>query len=254
MRTVRDTLLVFRRQMTLSLRNPTWVIIGLVQPVLYFALFGPLLRSVVHSPGFPRAVTWQQFFVPGLLVQLGLFGAAFVGFTIIAEVRSGVVERMRVTPMSRLALLVGRVLRDVVTLVVQCLVLLAAAVLFGLRAPVGGVALGFAFVLLLATTMASLSYTAGLLLKSEDALAPLLNSITVPLLLLSGILLPMTAGPAWLNDLSMANPFRYVVDGMRAAFLGRYASTAVWEGLLVSAIVAVLGVAIGTRTFRQENA
>lgn len=252
-RTLQDTWLVFARQMTLSLRNPTWVIIGLVQPILYFALFGPLLSTVVRGPGFPRHVTWQQFFVPGLLVQLGLFGAAFVGFTIIAELRSGVVERMRVTPMSRLALLGGRVLRDVVTLVVQCLVLVAVAVIAGLRAPVGGVALGFAFVVLLAVTMASLSYTAGLVLKSEDALAPLLNSITVPLLLLSGILLPMTAGPTWLNDLSMANPFRYVVDGMRSAFLGHLASPAVWKGILVAVIAAILSLALGTRTFRREN-
>jgi ABC-2 type transport system permease protein len=254
MQTLRDTWLVFRRQLVLSLRNPTWVIIALMQPILYFALFGPLLQGVVHGPGFPRGVSWQQFFVPGLLVQLGLFGAAFVGFTIVGELRSGVVERMRVTPMSRLALLLGRVLRDVVTLVVQCLVLVVVAVIFGLRAPLGGVVLGFAFVLLLAVTMASLSYTAGLILKSEDALASLLNSIAVPLLLLSGILLPMDAGPDWLNDLSMANPFRYVVDGMRAACQAHYGSTAVWEGVLVAVIVAVLGVTIGTRTFTRENA
>src|SRR5262245_22922181 len=94
----RDTLLIFRRQMRLSLRNPAWVIIGLVQPILYLLFFGPLLTRIAGGgiPGFPGGNAYS-FFVPGLLIQLGLFGAAFVGFSIIADWRVGVVERLRVT-------------------------------------------------------------------------------------------------------------------------------------------------------------
>lgn len=254
MQTLTDAWLIFKGQMIKSLRNPAWVIIGLMQPILYFALFGPLLQNVVKMPGFAPGTTWQQFFVPALLVQLGLFGAAFVGFGIVAEWREGVIERMRVTPASRLALLLGRVSRDVVTLVVQSLVLLGVGLAFGLRAPVAGVALAFVFVILLAIAMASFSYALGLVLKSEDSLAPLLNSIMLPVLLLSGILLPMTIAPAWLNDLSRVNPFRYVVDGMRQAFLGHYATASVWTGLAVAVAVGVVCVAWGTRVFRHENA
>lgn len=249
-----DTWLVFRRQMTLSLRNPAWVIIGLAQPILYFSLFGPLLKRVVRMPGFAAGTTWQQYFVPALLVQLGLFGAAFVGFGIIGEWRYGVVERMRVTPASRLSLLIGRVLRDVVTLVVQCVVLVAVGIAFGLRAPAIGVGIAFGFVILLAVAMASLSYTVGLVLKDENALAPLLNSVAVPLLLLSGILLPMSLAPRWLNDLSRANPFRYVVDGMRQVFLGHYTAHSVWTGLAAALALAILAVSVGTHVFRKENA
>ncbi len=115
MQTAKDTTLIFRRQLTLLARNPVWVFVGLMQPILYLAFFGPLLTRIVSVRGFPSGNAWQVF-VPGLLVQLGLFGAAFVGFTIIAEWRNGVIERMRVTPVSRLALLLGRVLRDVVVL------------------------------------------------------------------------------------------------------------------------------------------
>ncbi len=252
MQTVRDTLLIFRHQMRLSLRNPVWVVIGLTQPVLYLAFFGPLLTGIAHSPGFPEGNAWQVF-VPGLLVQLGLFGAAFVGFGIIAEMRMGVLERMRVTPVSRLALLLGRVLRDAVVLLVQSLLLLAAGIAFGLRAPVLGILIGLSFVLLLAVSLASLSYATGLLTKSEDAFAPLLNMIMVPLLLLSGILLPMSLAPRWLDVLSRANPFRYIVEAMRAAFLGQYATVEVGAGILVATLLAVLSIAIGVRTFRREN-
>src|SRR4051794_9492877 len=118
MQVLRDTFLIFRRQMLQSLRNPAWVVIGLVQPILYLAFFGPLLTGVVGSRGFPAGNAWQVF-VPGLLLQLGLFGSVFVGFAIIAEWRMGIIERMRVTPVSRLALLLGRVLRDVVVLLTQ---------------------------------------------------------------------------------------------------------------------------------------
>lgn len=107
----RVTWLVFTRAMRLSIRNPVWVIIGIMRPILYLTLFGPLLEPVANTPGFPPGDAWQVF-TPGLIVLLGLFGAAFVGFGLIAEWRAGVVDRMRVTPAARGALLMGRVLRD----------------------------------------------------------------------------------------------------------------------------------------------
>jgi ABC-2 type transport system permease protein len=252
METLSDALLIFRRQMQLSLRNPVWVVIGLIQPVLYLAFFGPLLRGMAGMPGFPAGNAWQVY-VPGLLVQLGLFGSAFVGFAIIGEWRLGIVERMRVTPVSRLALLLGRVLRDVLVLLVQAVVLIVAGVAFGLRAPFFGIVIGLAFVVLLSVSLSSLSYAAGLATKSEDAFAPLLNMITVPLMLLSGILLPMSLAPGWLNALSRANPFRYIVDAMRDVFLGNYATVVVAVGVVVALALAAASVVIGTRTFFKEN-
>jgi ABC-2 type transport system permease protein len=177
-----------------------------------------------------------------------------VGFGIIGEWRLGIIERLRVTPVSRLALLLGRVLRDVLVLLVQAVVLVIAGVAFGLRAPVFGILMGLGFVLLLAVSLSSLSYAAGLVTKSEDAFAPLLNMVTVPLMLLSGILLPMSLAPGWLDALSRANPFRYIVEAMREAFLGNYATAVVAEGVIVALVLAVVSVAIGTRTFFKENA
>ena len=123
---------------------------------------------------------------------MGMFGSLFVGFGIIGEWRMGVLERLRVTPVSRLALLLGRVLRDALVLLVQSLILVGAGFAFGLRAPLAGVCIGLGFVLLLAVSAASLSYTAGLATKDEGVYAPMLNMVALPLLLLSGILLPMS--------------------------------------------------------------
>ncbi len=251
---LRETWIVFARAMRLSLRNPVWVVIGLTQPVLYLALFGPLLKQVVgNTPGLPPGDAWQ-IFVPGLLVQLGIFGAAFVGFGLIAEYRAGVIERMRVSPAHRTALLIGRVARDVVVLLVQGALLTLVAIPFGLRAPVGGVLLALLVVAFLAAAFSSLSYAAALRLKSEDALAPLLNGIAIPLLLLSGILLPMSLAPSWLRTLSDVNPLKHVVDGVRAFFRGDLTgSTAAW-GLVWAVGLVAAGVLVGTRTFRRESA
>ncbi len=250
-----DTMLIFRRQMKLSLRNPAWVIIGLIQPILYLAFFGPLLATVAKGGLLGVSATDPySFFVPGLLIQLGLFGAAFVGFSIIADWRAGVIERFRVTPVSRMALLAGRVLRDVTTLTVQATVLVLAGLAFGLRAPVAGVLIGMCFVAIVAVSLASLSYMVGLVLKSEDALAPLLNMVMVPLMLLSGIMLPMTLGPQWLRDVAKATPFGYIINAMREVFAGHYLTTVVAEGVAVSVGMAVVCLWLAGRAFVRENA
>ena len=77
---VRESFIVFRRQVRMNLRNPAWVLIGVMQPVLYLVLFGPLLKPLVDDLGADNAYT---FLVPGLLVQLGMFGAFFAGFGLI---------------------------------------------------------------------------------------------------------------------------------------------------------------------------
>ncbi|HUX70826.1 MAG TPA: ABC transporter permease [Cellulomonadaceae bacterium] len=246
---VHDTLVVFRRAMRLSLRNPVWTVMGLAQPVLYLALFGPLLEPLKAQLGVGNA---YQFFVPGLLVQLGMFGAMFVGFGLIAEWRDGVIESERVTPAPRSALVLGRVLRDVVVIAVQGTVLCVVGYAFGLRAPFVGIVLGVLTAAMLGAAFASASYAVALTVKSEDALAPLLNGIALPLLLLSGILLPIVS-PAWLKDLSDLNPLKHVVDGIRAEFLGELSTaTSLWGYGLTIALV-VVGVWFGTRTFRREN-
>jgi ABC-2 type transport system permease protein len=249
---IAETLLIFRRAMRLSLRNPVWVVIGLMQPILYLALFGPLLKRVVGAPGFPHGDAWQVF-VPGLLVQLGIFGAAFVGFGLLEEMRAGVVERMRVTPASRAALLLGRVMRDVIVLLVQGVILVRAATAFGLRAPLGGLLLGLLVVGLLGAAFASASYAAALVLKTEDSMAAVANSLAVPLLLLSGILLPMTLAPTWLRVLSDVNPLKHVVDGLRALFLGHVGTWTVFWGLFAAAGLVLAGLVVGTRTFQRES-
>lgn len=250
---LRESGLIFSSQLRGNLRNPAWVLIGVFQPILYLVLFGPLVKGIAPSLG-EGADPWK-ILTPALVIQVGLFGAMFAGFGIVAELRSGVVERQRVTPASRGALLVGRVLKDMVVLVVQALILVGVAMLaFDLRPDPLGLVLSVLLISVMAAGLASASYALGLWARSEPTLASVLNSISIPLMLLSGILLPMSVGPTWLQNIAKANPFSHTVDAARALFRGDFGANEVYLGTALTVGVALLLMVIGARSFARENA
>jgi len=248
MKFLRDTWLIFQRQMQLMLRNPVWLIVGIIQPLFYLLLFAPLLKPAL---GVATNAEAYELFVPGLLVLLAMFGSLFTGFGLIAELRAGVIERSRVTPVSRIALLVGRSLRDVVSLLVQAVLIVAIAVAFGLRANVLDVLAAFVLMAVISLMLSAFSYAISLKLRSEDALAPLLNTITQPLLLTAGILLPLTRAPQWLKNVADWNPFSWAVDGVRALFAGHPGSASVWQSALVIGVLTIGTVIWASRAFAK---
>jgi ABC-2 type transport system permease protein len=249
MKLIRDTLLVFQRQTLLLLRNPVWIFVGVFQPVMYLLLFAPLLKPALQVSSNAQA---YEIFVPGLLVLLAIFGGLFQGFGLIAELRAGIIERSRVTPVSRLALLLGRSLRDVVSLIAQAIIITLLALIFDLRVFIGNLLLAYLMLALISLMTSALSYGVALVVKSEDALAPLMNTVAQPVLLLSGILLPLTLAPGWLQGIADWNPFSWAVDGTRALFRGDLGSSDVWQGLVIMAVLAVLSVVWAAREFARS--
>ncbi|MGW0190359.1 ABC transporter permease [Streptomyces sp. NPDC003362] len=245
-----DTALIYGRYARQTLRSRFAMLFGVFMPLLYLLFFGPLLTGL---PLGGQGSSWQVL-VPGLLMQLGLFGALFAGFMILVEKGEGVVERMRVTPVNRLALLLGRVLRDATVFVFQAVLLVLAALPMGLRAPLAGVLIGFGFVALLTVSLASLSYALAMRMRAPQEFGPLINAVSMPSMLLSGLMLPMSLGPAWLDVLSHCVPFRYLVDAMRDAYVGHYTTADMLYGTLVAVGLAVLSVTVGTRVFRTAGA
>ena len=250
MKTLRDSWLIFVRTLFSTLRNPVWIAIGLLQPVLYLTLFGPLLKRVVTAQGFPSGGA-MNVFVPGLIVQMALFGSAFVGFSLIAEMRWGFIERLSVTPTSPVSILLGHALRDVVVLTIQAMVLIVIAIRFGLSISVSGLAMLLVLIALLAFSMASLSYATALKLKDEDAFAPFINTVAFPMMLLAGILLPMSLAPHWLKTVSKFNPLSYAVDASRAMANGNLGASEVWIGLGVMAAACVVTAVWAARSFQN---
>jgi ABC-2 type transport system permease protein len=253
MKLLRDTWLVFGRYFGLLIRNPVWIALGVLQPLLYLVLFAPLLKPIAGMRGFPPGGAYNVF-VPGLLVQLGMFGAAGVGFSLIAELRMGVIERLRVTPVSRVALLFGRALRDMLSIVIQSLILILIALPFGLDIHPVGVIVVLALIGLIGLLTASVAYAVALAVKDENSYAPIVFTSTLPILLLSGVLLPMSIAPQWLQNVAKINPLLYAVDAARQVFLGHLDDPSVAKGVIVLVVLSVIAVVIGARQFGRAVA
>jgi len=247
-----ETWVVFSRGIRQQLRNPVWVFFGLSQPIMFLVLFGPLLTNV-SGGGLGGDKAWAVL-VPGLLLQMVIFTGGFAGFGIIQELREGVVERQRVTPAARTSLILGRSLCQTVTIGVQSVLLVVVAIPFGLSASVGGVTLAILVTMLLTLGISSASFAMGLILKDEDSFAPVVQGISMPAMLLSGVFLPMALAPAWLKRLSEANPLTYSLDALRALFHGNLTNTDVVLGVGITMALAGLLSWWGSRAFQRTTA
>jgi ABC-2 type transport system permease protein len=250
MKTLRDVWLIFVSALRVQLREPAWVVFGLFQPICYMLLFAPLLKNVAGLSGASGQGAYN-IFTPGLMMMMAIFGTGFAGFTVIGQLREGTIERLRVTPVSRLAMMLGMIAVSLLSLLVQTLLLAGLGLILGFRPDVGGLALLVVLLLLGGLMMASCSYAIGLLLKDEGSLAAAVNLVALPLLLLSGIMLPLSFAPDVLKNIAKANPFAYAVDGARALVAGHLNDVAVMQGFIMFAALAVLALFWVTRTIRK---
>lgn len=249
MSTVHSASILFRRQLRSTLRKPVWLAIGLAQPVLYLVLFGPLLGAFTDQLGMNP----YTLLVPGLLVLQAVVGSLFVGFGPLTDMREGVLDAQRVTPASRSGLLAGRTLHDVLDSAAQGVILVVLGFAFGMQADPAGMVVGVTLVLLLTAAFCAAGYGLALTLKNQQSFGALVNSLSLPVLLLSGILIPMTVAPGWLQTVSALLPTTHIVTGVRAAFAGDILSAAVLVGLLWTVGITVAAFLYGTRVFARAN-
>jgi len=247
---IHDTRFLFGRCLRQTQRNPIWVVLGLFQPLLYLLLFAPLLDRLAGAPGFDSNSAFDVF-TPGLLVMIAVYGTAFVGYGLIAELRSGLVERLRVTPANRPALVLSMVLRDVLAVLLQMILLAALATLMGLRANLIGLLLTFGLSMLVGITMAAVSYSLALTVKDENGLASMLNTFMLPLLLLSGIMLPLVLAPPVLQAVAALNPLSHAVEAARAMTNGQLNDASVLPTFALIGFLALLTLTWAVRAFRN---
>jgi ABC-2 type transport system permease protein len=250
MKILTDTGLLFKRKMLETLRNPIYIIISLSTPVVYLVLFAPLLNKLVGVKGFTQGQVLNVF-IPGLLVIIAFLGGLFVGFTMIDEVKNGVLERMRVTPTSRFALLAGRVLRDLVNVTVVVVIFALIAIPFGFHLEFFGFMVLLLLLAMMLITTSSFGNAMGVILGDEDRYAPIVQGINLPVILLSGMLLPMALAPFWLQVIAHFNPAYYCVVAGRLLAVGRIWEPQVLYAFLFMVPLTVITVAWATRTFRR---
>jgi len=250
---VRDAYLIAKNELIVTVRNPYWLFHGLVQPIIYLVLFAPLLNGVAGVPGFP-AHNAIQFFAPGLLIMNVLFSAGFEGFTLQDKAESGFLERLRVTPISRLALALGFILQSSATLLFQSLVLIVASLAFGLRLDPPGAVILLLLIVLIGVLMASLSFTLGLMTREGGILAGITNTFILPLLILSGVMLPIGFGPPIIQTISRLDPFFYAVNAARNLINGALSSPSIPVAFAVFAVLAAIALTLFIRSMREAVA
>ena len=249
----KDLRLLFVRAVKGSLRNPVWLFVGFFQPIVYLLLFAPLLTNLAAVPGFPKGGAYTVF-TPGLLVMLALFGTAYAGFGLVEHIREGFLERLLVTPASRLSILLACVLRDIVVLLVQSGIVVLLALPLGLAVNATGLLMTFAMMVLTGMLTASFSYALAMVLKREDSMASVINIIATPLMLLSGITLPLTLAPKIIRSIASVNPFAYEVTAARSLFVGNFGDSAILVGFVLLGSLAVLAFWWAIRSFRKAAA
>ncbi|SDM48006.1 ABC transporter permease [Allokutzneria albata] len=241
-----DTRTVFLRELMPTLRRPSALIYTMGQPLLFLVLFGSLLAG---SQG--GASPWQ-WFVPGILIMMCLSGPMMSGYTLLTELLSGSFERILVSPVDRSALLFGRTLKEFLLLLVQALLIIAVATPLGFELFPLGVLAGLALLVVFGSGLIALSYLLAIASRpSGELFYGVTQMVMFPVLLLSGVLLPVQSGPEWLRVIAALNPVSYLVDAERALFAGRFAEPAVLYGAVTAFGFAAVGLFFGTRAMRK---
>ena len=253
MNPVRDIGLLFQRYAIQLLRNPVWLVVGFSTPILYLALFTPLLKALVGSGGLPTGNV-LDLFLPGILSLLAFASGTGAGFSTIMELKAGVTERFRVTPASRFAILAGPILATLLMMLVFDTVVVAAGFGFGFSVHWAGLAVLAVLLALLLTIVAAFSIATALITKDISGFAAIANGINLPILLLAGVLLPISLGPAWMRTLAHFNPLYYLVQASRVLAGGTLTGPAVWQAFAVLVPLCVVVLAWATSVFRRSVA
>lgn len=245
---------VFVREILVVLRDPTSLIFSLLQPLIFLGLFGPLLTGSLGGFGGTGTSTAEtlHWFVPGVIVMISLFGTSMTGSNLLYELMTGSYERILATPLPRSAILVGRALKEFAPLVVQGLIIVLVCVPFGFTLHPAQLLVGLLILGLFGIGVGALSYALALASKGREWLFwTIQQTLLFPLLILSGMMLPLEAGPGWMQTLARFNPLTYIVDAERALLGGNFGDASVLWGILAALVTAIVGLAIGIRKTRN---
>ncbi len=251
MKLARDTWLTFQYEVGQLIHNPVNIAITLLQPITYLLLFTPFLKSVMGAHTYDGA---YRIYVPSLFCAMGVFSGLFAGFALIAAIRQGVIERFRVTPLSRVGLLLGRELMFVALVGFQAVVVVVVALIFGLRVPLVNLLLALALLATMVLIGVSISYALAIFVPNVNVLVNVTNGVTEPVALLAGVLIPLSVAPLWVRDVALWNPFAWGANGMRAMFQGHLAAPVVWEAGVILTGLAAVAVVASSRLFTREIA
>ncbi len=252
MTALRHTWYMVARQARNLAREPIWIVLLLVQPMVWLILYGQLFKNVTRLGGF-GTTSYVTFLTPAIVVMNSFFGATWSGMGMIADLDRKVVERFLATPASRLSLVLSQIVRSALTAAIQALIILIVALPLGVRVHTG--ALGWLVVIaagiLVNSAFAGISQAIALLTRREATMIAVANFIGLPLLFLSSTLLASAQMPHWIKVASRFNPVDWGVKAARAVVLPGtdWGSVGLYLALLLG--LSAVTAALATWTFRS---
>ncbi|HEY1531374.1 MAG TPA: ABC transporter permease [Galbitalea sp.] len=246
------TSILTARQLRAFLRNPAYLVINVIQPIIWLLLFGALFKSVVSIPGFSGGGSYLEYLTPGIVMMTAMFGAAWAGTSYIQDMERGVMDRFLTSPTSRGGLIIANMLYQAVLSVLQTAVVLAVAWIAGVRFGGGivGILLLVLSAVLLTFVLAALSNALALLARSQNALIAISQILSFPLMFLSSAIMDTNLSPAWVQNVARFNPFEWAVVAGRQALQTAPDWSAVWGHLGLLAGLVLVMTWLATRAFR----
>jgi ABC-2 type transport system permease protein len=241
------------RHLRYFLRQPWFVLMALIQPVIWLLLFGALFRSVAEIPGFTTAATYLDYLVPGVLVMTALFSCGWSGMSIIEDLNRSIMDRFLVTPIHRSAIIAGLTAYELVSFAIQAAIIGGLAWLLG--AKFEGGPLGFAALTLCAglvgASVAAFSSAMALMLRQRESVIGINTLLTMPLTFLSAAFMPLSLVPDWIETAARFNPVNWAVEAGREALTASPDWAFIAPRIVALLAVTILSMAWATRAFRS---
>jgi ABC-2 type transport system permease protein len=250
-----DTQYLVVRALKKLVRNPILIFFSLFQPIIFLVLFTQLFSKFAQVPGlFPTGITYLEYATPGILMQNAFSSALQSGTSIVEDLNSGFLQKMLVTQVNRPAILMGRLASDALRVTIQSIIITILAYALGFRFATGVV--GFLVTLFVIAffgfAWSGISLTLGLRTKSSETVFAIGGFLTFPLLFMSTALVPVTAMPTWMQDVSKVNPISFAVTAVRDISIpNSFSLSAEVSALVVIALIAVVTMGATLYLFRK---
>jgi len=213
------------RELVRFLRQRNRVIGALATPIVFWMLVGGGMGRSFRAPGLPDGGNYLQYFFPGTILMILLFTAIFSTISIIEDRREGFLQSVLVAPVSRMAIVLGKVLGGTVLAFAQAAVFLLLGPLVGVRPSIEGLVLALGLMALLAFALTALGFCIAWRMSSTQGFHAVMNLFLMPMWFLSGALFPAHNASGPLRAVMLLNPLTYGLEGVRdALYLGKVAS------------------------------
>ncbi|MEU1181579.1 ABC transporter permease [Streptomyces sp. NPDC005820] len=265
---VRDSLVVAKRNLIRMSRIPEMVIFGLIQPIMFVVLFTYVFGGSMRIGGSTSATDYKNFLMAGIFAQTVTFATAGAGAGIADDMHKGLIDRFRSLPMARGAVLTGRTLADLVQTALTLLVLAVVALLVGWRpgsdgsTNAGRVLAAFGLLLLLGYAFTWIGALIGLSVRTPEAATSGGLIWLFPVTFISNAFVDTSNMTPWLRHIAEWNPFSATVQACRVLFAnpGQSPSDAwpmqhpVWASLIYSVLIVLIFRTLAVRKYRSATA